>query len=226
MKKILMTAAAGLIATAGMVSAASLSISGGTAGTIPGGDASNEVLDALVGFGGEFTNPLNGVYGGVVTLSHATKLRIEHVGYEAAFINEFRIDDGSGGFASISTGGGKALPTSLTSSYETIYANASEGIVRFGFLTPDAVGSSSLIGDPYVANIDGQDNTPGFVNFFSYAARDGSIWLWLDDTGAGVDDNHDDMVVRISVVPLPAGGVLLLTGLAGFGAMRRRKKIA
>lgn len=40
------------------------------------------------------------------------------------------------------------------------------------------------------------------------------------------DTDFDDMVVRISIVPLPAGGVLLLTALGGLAVARRKKKAA
>lgn len=40
-------------------------------------------------------------------------------------------------------------------------------------------------------------------------------------------DNKDALYdIRISAVPLPAGALLLLTGVAGFGVARRRKKAA
>ena len=38
------------------------------------------------------------------------------------------------------------------------------------------------------------------------------------------DSDFDDMVVRISVIPLPAGGLLLLTAMGGFAVARRKKK--
>jgi len=54
------------------------------------------------------------------------------------------------------------------------------------------------------------------------------FYLALDDSGANNDDNHDDIIVRVDVapIPLPAGGLLLLTALGGVAALRRRRKAA
>jgi len=60
---------------------------------------------------------------------------------------------------------------------------------------------------------------------FSSVFNDGqSVYAMLGDGGG--DSDLDDIVLRIDVeaVPLPAGGALMLTALAGFAAARRRKK--
>jgi hypothetical protein len=51
------------------------------------------------------------------------------------------------------------------------------------------------------------------------------FFLAFDDNGAGPDDNHDDFLIRVNVVPLPAGGLLLIGGLGALAAIRRRRKL-
>jgi len=55
-----------------------------------------------------------------------------------------------------------------------------------------------------------------------------SFYLALDDDGAGSDDNHDDIIVRVDVapVPLPAAGLMLLAGLGGLVGVRRFRRAA
>ncbi len=53
-----------------------------------------------------------------------------------------------------------------------------------------------------------------------------TFFLALDDNGNDIDDNHDDIIVRVDLtaVPIPASGLLLLAGMGGLAAMRRRQK--
>ena len=82
---------------------------------------------------------------------------------------------------------------------------------------------ATLASGPLFSNLDTNINgvTPGSGT---------TLWVALDDGGAGPDDNHDDMVVRLSILgpgtfQVPDGGAtltLLGCALMGLGALRRR----
>ncbi len=49
-----------------------------------------------------------------------------------------------------------------------------------------------------------------------------TVWLFLDDGGARENDDYDDMIIRITAVPLPTANWMFVAGLGALLAFRRR----
>lgn len=214
-------AAAAAVITLGAASAASAL----TYGTIPGAGAANDGLVPVYGAG---TTSVDGYYGATVYLTGGpADITVEYLGSEAGLVNTFAwTGEGTlfstpGGTGGAWVGGGGA---------STTVNNVASGLLPFLFTRP---GGSVANG----ANPDGSalGSPPNFFATF-YADTGGAalsgtmIDLWWDDGGAGPDDNHDDMGIRLTVsgggfqiVPVPASIPLLLSGLAGLGIVGRRR---
>lgn len=213
-----------LAAAAVFATLAATAASAATYGTIPG-SGSNEALPAL-GLG----NPLGGYYGASLYLHNNTDVKVEFLGREANMNNNFSWDGGT--LFSNSNVANNTFNNGLPG-LTTVISNVTTGLLDFAF----GLGSGGSVVNG--ANPDGSGtNSP--PNFFVSFAQDpqatfGSIvYLFLDDGAVG-DDNHDDMVIRLSVdggridlapIPVPAAGFLLLGGLGALGAMARRRKSA
>jgi hypothetical protein len=214
-----------VIFAVGLVVALATSANALTAGSIPGG-ADNDFIPTV------FSGPqIAGYYGGQIYLfaGEQVNLKFEYFGAEAGYHNEFNFN-GSELFAH--TGGRNIAPNASTPlGSATLLVNP--GLLNFSF---DVNGDSGS-----VVNGLNPDDSGGavvgpnfFVSFNPINAVGGPtsgqfVWIFLDDGGAGPDDNHDDMLVRISIengsltVPEPLTLILLGSGLLGLAAIRRKK---
>lgn len=123
-----------------------------------------------------------------------------------------------------------------------IQENVGNGSVDFatGVLNGQTFSTTIAAGGNFAPRLSFDINGDGVANFFSSDDEFGvfantsnlnaltRFYLALDDSGADNDDNHDDIIVRVDVapIPLPAGGLLLLTALGGMAVLRRRRKAA
>jgi len=160
-----------------------------------------------------------------------TVITVEFVGKEAQYVNHFYLSNGGPDLLDINN---QTTPVGTT-----FTPTISPGLISFRFTTNSGTGVVTNGSNTLPAL-----NLPNFFVSLSFSplitGRDTTIngitpnfgttaWIALDDTGAGPDDNHDDLVVRLTVTggtfQAPDGGAtltLLGSALLGLGALRRR----
>lgn len=182
--------------------------------------------DALTVLG---LSSLGGYYGSQIRLTSDAAVTYTLFGFEAGYKNKFV--SGGNVFDTESFGTNRIFDVAGLGSFTQ---SSTAGLLDFSFLTNG--GRKSIVnGNENINNfgLGGVRNPDFFASVVgdSGAVSGNSLWIFLDDLGAGPDDDHDDMVVRIDLssipmapVPLPAGAVLMGTGIAGLGLLRRRRK--
>jgi PEP-CTERM motif len=204
--------------------ATSITITGGTAGTIPAGSGLNNFVGPL------FAGPsIGGFYGAQLDFSAppGSQLRLDFFGAEADFNNEFNL----GAAQLFAHTPGTLISLNLASPLGTFSTTlAGLGLLAFHF---DVHSDTGSVFDG--SNLDNSAHNLQVPNFFltcnpfsSLAGAGGrncdQVYAFLDDGGGQpFDPDYDDMLVRVTITAVPEPATLLMLGLGLGGSFLARR---
>lgn len=160
--------------------------------------------------------------GASLGLDTAGSITYYYYGKEAGYRNDFMTTG-----LSYSSGFTPTSQNRFASPFEIGTVSAGPGVLNFRFCSYSA--GPTLVG----CATNAYNDSLGMSSFQSIAFNitGNTAWLFWDDSGAGPDDNHDDMIIKAVFTPstsVPEPGALALLGLGllgvGFAASRKRPK--
>jgi hypothetical protein len=172
-----------------------------------------------------------GIFGGnlfLISTIVPVNATIELIGFESGATNTFNINGGAPEFT-VGPGQNGTIGSPIGT---TVNVVLNPGLLQFAFTT--SLGGGVING----LNVLPATDLPNF--FVSFGATGDStingittsigpvLLIAFDDGGAGPDDNHDDLVIRLTLTPIgvpePATLAMFGMGLLGLGLASRRRK--
>jgi hypothetical protein len=217
MMKLISLAVAATIAGISAASAASLSLVGGNAVTFGTGNYKADCSGGIThcydpsGPAGALTENLTAFFNGDaypgLSVSGPATVRVTFIGKEAGAFNK----------TIQMYGGSVSNEDPIGTSYA--FTQPVGGTLDFTFRSPKNGGLNTKAGSQGFLGT-------GAIAFSDVFNNGHSVYAYFDDAGASDDRDWDDMVVQISILPIPAAGLLLLGGVGGLAAVGRRRKKA
>jgi hypothetical protein len=209
--------------------------------SLSGGALFNDTGNNFGGWFGGTTSSVNIWEGGTISITDASWVRIEYFGKEAAFSNnEFwwgTLGPYGTGTKVATTGVAPPVlvpnpvpPSPGAPLSTTSVTGFLSGVMPFYFGITDQGAGAPV--PRVVENGHNEGTLTDDIGFWFGPASNGgglprsgtSVWVLLDDGGGGQDNDHDDMVIRLTAeVPEPSTYMLLLAGLGLLGFMARRR---